>query len=46
MDTITTLRTVATVLSFLCFLGIMVWVFDRSKDRRFDEASKLPFLDE
>ncbi len=46
MDDITTLRTVATVVSFLCFMGILVWVFDRNKDRRFDEAANLPFLDE
>ena len=42
----TTLRAAATVLSFLCFMGILVWVLDRKKDRRFEEASQLPFLDE
>ena len=46
MDAITTLRAAATVLSFLCFLGLVIWVLDRNKDRRFDEASQLPFLDE
>jgi cytochrome c oxidase cbb3-type subunit 4 len=46
MDTITTLRVVATVLSFMCFKGILVWVLDRRKDRRFAEAAQLPFLDE
>ena len=46
MDTITTLRAVATVLSFICFMGILVWVFDRRKDRRFEEAAQLPLLDE
>jgi len=46
MDNITLLRAAATVLSFLCFMGILVWVFDRKKDRRFDEAAHLPFLDE
>ena len=40
------LRAAATVLSFLCFMGILVWVLDRKKDRRFEEASQLPFLDE
>jgi cytochrome c oxidase cbb3-type subunit 4 len=46
MDDITTLRAAATVLSFLCFMGMLVWVLDRNKDRRFEEASQLPFLDE
>ena len=46
MDDITTWRIAATVLSFLCFMGILVWVFDRNKDSRFDEAAQLPFLDE
>jgi cbb3-type cytochrome oxidase subunit 3 len=43
MDNITTLRVAATVLSFM---GMLVWVLDRNKDRRFEEASQLPFLDE
>jgi cytochrome c oxidase cbb3-type subunit IV len=46
MDSITTLRVIATVLSFLCFVGILIWVSDRRKNQRFDEASQLPFLDE
>ena len=46
MDDITTLRAAATVLSCLCFMGILVWVLDRKKDRCFEEASQLPFLDE
>jgi cytochrome c oxidase cbb3-type subunit 4 len=46
MDDITTLRVTATVLSFLCFIGIMWWTLDRRKTRRFEEASRLPFLDE
>ena len=43
---ITTLRIATTVVGFLCFLGIVLWVFDRQKTKRFDEAAKLPFLDE
>ncbi len=43
---ITTLRIVTTVVGFLCFLGIVLWVFDRQKTKRFDEAAQLPFLDE
>ncbi len=46
MDDITTLRVSATVLSFLIFIGIMLWTIDRRKTRRFEEASRLPFLDE
>jgi len=46
MDNITTLRVAATVLSFLCFMGMLVWALDRNKDRRFEESSQLPFLDE
>ena len=46
MDDITNLRIVATVLSFLIFIGILLWTIDRRKTRRFEEASRLPFLDE
>ena len=46
MDEINVLRFAATVLSFLCFIGIMLWTLDRRKTRRFEEASRLPFLDE
>jgi cytochrome c oxidase cbb3-type subunit 4 len=43
---ITTLRIATTVVGFLCFLGSVLWVFDRQKTKRFDEAAQLPFLDE
>jgi cytochrome c oxidase cbb3-type subunit 4 len=46
MDQINFLRVTATVLSFMCFLGIVWWTIDRRKTRRFEEASRLPFLDE
>ena len=46
MDDITNLRIIATVLSFVCFIGIILWTIDRRKTRRFEEASRLPFLDE
>ena len=46
MDDITQLRIIATVLSFVCFIGIILWTLDRRKTRRFEEASRLPFLDE
>jgi cbb3-type cytochrome oxidase subunit 3 len=34
------------VLSFVCFIGIIWWTLDRRKTRRFEDASRLPFLDE
>ena len=43
---ITLLRIATTVVGFVCFLGIVFWVFDRKKTQRFDEAAQLPFLDE
>ena len=43
---ITLLRIATTVVGFLCFLGIVLWVIDRQKTKRFDEAAQLPFLDE
>ena len=46
MDDITQLRIIATMLSFVCFIGIILWTLDRRKTRRFEEASRLPFLDE
>jgi len=46
MDQINFLRVTATVLSFMCFIGIVWWTIDRRKSRRFEEASRLPFLDE
>ena len=46
MDNIIVLRVAATVLSFILFIGIVWWTIDRRKTRRFEEASRLPFLDE
>ena len=43
---ITLLRIATTVVGFVCFLGIVLWVFDRQKTKRFEEAAQLPFLDE
>ena len=43
---ITLLRIATTVVGFVCFLGIVLWVFDRHKTKRFNEAAQLPFLDE
>jgi len=35
-----------TVASFLVFLGIVVWAYSRDARRGFDEASRIPFLDD
>ena len=43
---ITTLRIITTVASFAIFIGIVVWVLDRKKSRRFEEAAHVPFQDD
>ena len=40
---INTLRSLATVTSFIVFIGIMVWAYSRRNAADFDEAAKLPF---
>jgi cytochrome c oxidase cbb3-type subunit IV len=40
---INTLRSVATVVSFITFIGILVWAYSRRNAADFEEASKLPF---
>ena len=42
MDT-NTLRSLATVASFITFLGIVVWAWSRRNARDFEEAANLPF---
>lgn len=37
------LRILATVLSFVVFVGIVVWAFSRRNDKDFQEAANLPF---
>jgi cytochrome c oxidase cbb3-type subunit 4 len=43
---ITTLRVIATLMSFVAFIGIIIWALDKRKTAEFNEAAKLPFLDE
>ena len=43
MDTVTTLRIVATLASFATFIGILVWVYSRRNAKAFEEAARLPF---
>ncbi|WP_028312368.1 cbb3-type cytochrome oxidase subunit 3 [Derxia gummosa] len=40
------LRSVSTVLSFLVFVGIVVWAWNGSRRRDFDQAAQLPFADD
>jgi len=37
------LRSIATVLAFIVFVGIMVWAFSRRNKADFDQAAQLPF---
>ncbi len=40
---INTLRSIATVVSFLTFLGIFGWAYSRRRTNDFSEAANLPF---
>ncbi|MCX7276090.1 MAG: cbb3-type cytochrome c oxidase subunit 3 [Burkholderiales bacterium] len=40
---VTTLRIAATVVSFITFVGILVWAFSSRNKAQFDEAAQLPF---
>ena len=40
---VTTLRIVATLASFVTFIGIWVWAWSRRRTAAFEEAAQLPF---
>ncbi|HSW19264.1 MAG TPA: cbb3-type cytochrome c oxidase subunit 3 [Ramlibacter sp.] len=40
---ITTMRIVATLVSFATFLGIAAWAYARYNRDRFDDAATIPF---
>ena len=40
------LRSIATVISLLTFVGIVAWAWSRRNKERFEEAAQLPFQDE
>ena len=40
---INTGRSLVTVLSFVTFIGIMVWAYSRKNSADFEEAANLPF---
>jgi cytochrome c oxidase cbb3-type subunit 4 len=37
------LRSIATVVCFVIFIGIVVWTYSRRNREDFEEAAKLPF---
>lgn len=43
---INTLREIITAISFMTFVGILIWAWRRRKTDDFKEAAKLPFLDD
>jgi len=40
---INTLRSLATVVSFITFIGIIVWAYSRRNAADFEKAANLPF---
>ena len=40
---VNTLRSLVTVVSFLTFVGIIVWAYSRKNSADFDTAANLPF---
>ena len=42
---INTLRSLVTGLSFILFIGILVWAYRPARKSGFDEAAQLPFVD-
>ncbi|HEY8609539.1 MAG TPA: CcoQ/FixQ family Cbb3-type cytochrome c oxidase assembly chaperone [Noviherbaspirillum sp.] len=39
-------RTVVTVLSFLSFIGIVLWAYSGRRGAAFEAAARLPFADD
>jgi cytochrome c oxidase cbb3-type subunit 4 len=37
------MRSVVTLISFVVFIGIVIWAWSRRNQARFDEAANLPF---
>jgi cytochrome c oxidase cbb3-type subunit 4 len=40
---VNTLRSIVTVVSFVCFIGIVLWAWSGRNKAAFDSAAKLPF---
>jgi cytochrome c oxidase cbb3-type subunit 4 len=43
MDMSTLLSTIMTVVSFVTFIGIVLWAYSKRRKRAFDEAANAPF---
>jgi cytochrome c oxidase cbb3-type subunit 4 len=43
---ITTLRIAATIISFIMFVGILIWVWRNRNTSDFKEAANLPFKED
>lgn len=43
---LTTLRSLVTLISFLVFIGIVLWAWSGKNRARFQEAAMLPFADD
>lgn len=41
-----TLRSIVTLISFLVFIGIVLWAWSGKNRARFQEAAMLPFADD
>ena len=40
------LRSLITVLAFICFIAIALWAYGSGRKQAFDEAARLPFTEE
>lgn len=43
---INTLRSIATLLLFIAFIGMCIWVYSAKRRKGYDEAANLPFIDD
>jgi cytochrome c oxidase cbb3-type subunit IV len=43
---VNTLREIVTVVSFITFVGILIWAWQHRKTNDFKEAANLPFLED
>ncbi|MBL8484355.1 MAG: cbb3-type cytochrome oxidase subunit 3 [Rhodocyclaceae bacterium] len=41
-----TLRSIVTVVSFLCFLGIVFWAYSAKNRKSFEEAGRIPLMED
>lgn len=46
MIDVNVLRALITLISFICFLGIVWWAYSSRRSSAFSEAANLPFADE